>query len=216
MSDLLKLRPYQAVAAFELSVRQPGTYREHLWAEGQAILSTVFVQHLSSGAAVRVRYVDQSLGEAFNEQMDLGGHETITEALSSNKTLITRFHNQPSVVCEVTGGSASFGVFVSMVDATADSDFGFGRTETYCAAVGPAEELVPPVPGQRVQGLSIRCAIDQATSKRLLFSLDGGESFIRLAPGEAFSLSPRGDLRQILLKSLADQTNYEVVLNTSS
>lgn len=216
VSELLKLRHYQAVAAFELEARGPGIYREPLWAEGQAILSTVFVQALSPGASVSVRYVDKSLGEAFNEQMDLGGHETITEALSSNKTLITRFHNQPTVVAEVTGGSATFGVFVSMVDATADSDFGFGRTLTFCDVAGTSNVLLPPSPGPKVQGLSIRCSIDQPNTKRLLFSIDGGQKFIRLAPGEAFSLAPRGDLKQIIVKSLSDQTAYEVVLNTSS
>jgi len=214
--ELIKLRPYQAVAALELSERQAGTYREHLWAEGQAILSTVFVQSITAGARLRVRYLDQSLGEAFHEAMELGGHEVITSSLTSNKTLITRFHNQPTVVCEVIGGSATFGVFISMVDATADADFGFGKTLTFCDAVGTAQVFLPPTAGQKVQGLSVRCSIDQPTSKRLLFSLDGGEKFIKLAPGEAFSLAPRGDLRQIIVKSLADQTSYEVVLNTSS
>lgn len=216
MSELLKLRPYEAVAAFQLAERDAGTYKVTLWAEGQAILSTVFVQSVSPGASVKVRYVDQSLGEAFNEAMELGAHDEITEDLTSNKKLITRFHARPTVVCEVVGGPVNFGVFLSMVEATADADYGFGKTVSYVGSVGTTEKTVPPEAGQSVQGLSVRCSIDQATSKRLLFSLDGGENFIRLAPGEAFAIAPRGNVKQIHLKSVADQTNYEVIINTSS
>lgn len=214
MTDLVKLRPYQAVAVIGLAERSSGVYREAIWAEGQAILSTVFVQSCDPGASVRVRYVDQSLGDANYNALDLGSHEVITENLTSNKKLITRFHSQPSVVAEVVGGSATFGVFISLVDATKDGDFTFGKTLTLVGTVTNTQQLFPAQVGNAVQSLSVRCSGDQTTSNRLLFSLDGGQNFITLSPGEAFSVAPRGILRQIMLKAKAATTAYELVLNT--
>jgi hypothetical protein len=112
------------------------------------------------------------------------------------------------------GGSATFGVFISLVDATKDGDFTFGKTLTLVGTVTNTQQLFPAQASNAVQSLSVRCSGDQTTSNRLLFSLDGGQNFITLSPGEAFSVAPRGILRQIMLKAKAATTAYELVLNT--
>lgn len=215
MAQLIRLQPYEAYAAIPLATRGVGTYTQKLWAEGSGILSTLFVQSVDPGASVKVTYYDVSLGDDLGEQMLLARHDTITTNLQSHKIMVTRFHSKPYMVAEVTGGSATFGVFASLSEANPDADYYAGKTLTFTGElIAPAEIDLPATPERVIQGFSVRCNQDQSNSHRLLFSIDGGLNYIILAPGQAFSLAPRGDLRQLRLKSENNHTVlYEVVMN---
>ena len=212
--QLIRLQPYEPYAAIPLATRGVGTYSQKLWAEGSGLLSTLFVQSVDPGASVKVTYYDVSLGDEYGEQMLLSRHDTITTNLQSHKIMVTRFHSKPYMVAEVVGGSATFGVFVSLSEANPDADYYAGKTLTFTGEILQNEEIFLPANPERViQGFSVRCSSDQGSSHRLAFSMDGGLNYITLSPGQAFSLAPRGDLRQLRLKASNHVVIYEVVMN---
>lgn len=215
--SVIRLRQNETAAVFELSEREPGTYLQPLVADGNAIVSTLYVDALSPGASVRVVFEDIGLSERPGDLITLGSHEIMTEAGSVSKTSITRFHNRPRVRVVVTGGTVSFGHWVTLkTEAISDIQFGLGKTTVFTGSTVVGETTVIEGPGQKpIQQLSIRCAIDQPPGYRLLFSLDG-DNYIKLAPGEAFSVAPRGELTQILIASNGSAVAYEIVILTAA
>jgi|GEM_PF-4374851 len=214
-----KLRPNETVAIKELSPRAPGTYYESLWAEGNALVSTVFVESLDPGASILVTFEDMGLSENQSDKVWLGGHEILNQANAISKTSITRFHNRPRIKTVISGGNVTYGQWLTLkTEAVSDIQFGLGKTTVYTGAttVGQLAAL-PEVAAQPIQQLSIRCAIDQSNSHRLLFSIDGQTNWIKLAPGEAFSVAPRGEIRQIHLDGGASHSvSYEVIILTQA
>lgn len=216
---LFRLRPNETVAIKELSPTLSGTYYQQLWAEGNAVVSTVFVESLTAGASLMVTFEDLGLSDNAADRVWLGGHEILNSANSISKTSITRFHNKPRIKTVVTGGTVTYGQWVTLkTEAVSDIQFGLGKTAVYTGTttVGTVTSL-PATASQPIQQMSIRCAIDQANSRRLLFSIDDQVNWIRLAPGEAFSVAPRGEIRQMHLDGGQDHVvSYEVILLTQA
>jgi hypothetical protein len=216
---LFKLRPNETVAIKELSETAPGTYYQPLWAEGNALVSTVFVESISTGASIMVTFEDVGLSDKSEDKVWLGGHEILDTANAISKTSITRFHNRPRIKTVISGGTVTYGQWLTLkTEAVSDIQFGLGKTTVYTGSttIGTVTSL-PPVVGQPIQQMSIRCAIDQTNSYRLLFSIDGQSNWIKLAPGEAFSVAPRGEIRQIHLDGGVNHSvSYEVVILTQA
>jgi len=216
---LFRLRPNETVAVKELSATPAGTYYNQLWAEGNAIVSTVFVESLDPGASIMVTFEDVGLSESSADKVWLGGHEILNNANAISKTSITRFHNKPRIKTVISGGSVTYGQWVTLkTEAISDIQFGLGKTTVFTGSTTASQlTAIPSSEGQPIQQLSIRCAIDQVNSKRLRFSIDGQTNWIKLAPGEAFSVAPRGEIRQIHLDGGAnDSVFYEVVILTQA
>jgi hypothetical protein len=215
MAEIIRLKPFEPVGILPLQSRAAGVYDQRLWAEGAGLLSTLFVQSIDAGASISAAYYDVSLGDDLGEQMLLGRHDTITSNLQSHKILMTRFYSKPYVRVTLTGGSAIFGVFVAITNPTSDNDYGFGETRTFVGSVDSITAIdLPATPGRVIQGFSVKASSDQGGSHRLAFSMDGGLTYLPLSPGQAFSLAPRGDLRQIRLIAGSNHTvQYEVVMN---
>lgn len=215
MAEIIRLKPFEPVAILPLQSRAAGTYDQKIWAEGAGLLSTLFVQSVSAGASVSAAYYDVSLGDDLGEQMLMGRHDTITTALQSHKILMTRFYSKPYVRVTVTGGTAIFGLFVAITTPTSDNDYGYGETRTFVGSVDQITAVdLPATPGRVIQGFSVKAATDQSSNHRLTFSMDGGLTYLPLSPGQAFSLAPRGDIRQIKLIAGSNHTvDYEVVMN---
>jgi hypothetical protein len=216
---LFRLRPNETVAVKELSATPAGTYYNQLWAEGNAIVSTVFVESLDPGASIMVTFEDVGLSESSADKVWLGGHEILNTANAISKTSITRFHNKPRIKTVISGGSVTYGQWVTLkTEAISDIQFGLGKTTVFTGSTTASQlTAIPSSEGQPIQQLSIRCAIDQVNSKRLRFSIDGQTNWIKLAPGEAFSVAPRGEIRQIHLDGGAnDSVFYEVVILTQA
>lgn len=217
MSPVIRLRQNETVAIYELASRPTGTYYQNLVADGNAIVSTLYVDSVDPGATVRVTFEDIGLSEKPGDMITLGSHEIMTEAGSVSKTSITRFHNRPRVKVVVSGGNVTFGHWVTLkTEAISDIQFGLGKTTVFTGTTPTTGNVTIEGPGQKtIQQLSIRCAIDQNNGHRLLFSLDN-TNFIKLAPGEAFSVAPRGDLTQILITSNGHEVAYEIVILTAA
>lgn len=215
---LIRLRQNETVATFALTSRPAGTYYQDLVADGNAIVSTLFVDEIDPGASVSVTFEDIGLSEKNFDVTFLGNHEVINTAPAISKTSVTRFHNKPRIKVVVTGGSAVFGLWATLKsEAVSDIQFGLGKTSIFVGTTVANLTTTLAGPGEKpIQQLSIRCAIDQSSSHRLGFSLDNGANYIKLAPGEAFSVAPRGEIREIKLIGYVHAVAYEVVLLTST
>jgi hypothetical protein len=91
-----------------------------------------------------------------------------------------------------------------------------GTTDTYTGSVGTTAVNVPASAGNHIDELSIRCAVDQITIKRLEFSLDGGTNWFRLRVGEFYTEEPRGSITQIKIRAAGvgvTSVNYEISMN---
>jgi hypothetical protein len=215
MSDrLFKLRVNETVAIYDLAPRGPGTYVLPLWAEGNALVSTLFVEALDPGASISVTFDDQGMSDNPADSVALGGHETITTPLKASKTAITRFHSRPTIKTIVTGGRVTWGQWLTLkteyVPITATNS---GETLVYTGTTTPGTiTAFPPTPDKLIQQLSVRAVTDQASGHRLKVSLDGQANWLTLSPGEIFAIMPRGELRQIFVDGLTNSTAYEVIL----
>lgn len=98
--------------------RSAGVYTRKMLIEGNAFLSTVFIESIDVGASVEVKYYDFTTGKIVSERFDLTSHSSISSA-GSERIVVTRIHNKP--ICEVTvlNGSARFGVYITAVSYSA-------------------------------------------------------------------------------------------------
>lgn len=215
--SVLRLRQNETVAVFELGTLGPGTYYRNLIADGNALVSTLYLDQCDAGASIRVSFEDVGLSELPSDLVTLGSHEIMTVAQTVSKTSVVRFHNRPRVKVVIVGGSVTFGHWITLkTESVSDIAFGLGKTTVLTGSTLAVGESTLTAPGERlIQQLSIRCAIDQANSHRLLFSLDNGLAWVKLAPGEAFSIAPRGEINHIKIKSNGHEVAYEIVLATS-
>lgn len=96
----------------------------------------------------------------------------------------------------------------------ADSSFPLpntgGSSAHYNGSVGTTSVSVPSTAGASITSFLIE---NTHNSQNLLFSLDGGSTFKTVLPGDAYVVSPRGDLTQITLQGSAAGTTYEIIMN---
>jgi hypothetical protein len=114
-----RLGEYETVTPFELEERSEGVYIQHLHIQGNSLLSSVFVESLSAGASVKVDYFDTTTGAEVGEEYLLGAHPTIVNSGITHRLTVTRIHQMPRVRVTVTGGTATFGVLVTVVTSFA-------------------------------------------------------------------------------------------------
>lgn len=88
-----------------------------------------------------------------------------------------------------------------------------GSTSLFVNTVNTTAVDLPSVAGNRIEELWVNCPSDQASSRRLLFSIDGGSTWVTLMPGEMRYLEPRGFLTQIKVKSAGGDVDYNVTMN---
>lgn len=214
---IIRLLPNETTAILDLIERAPGTYYQSIIADGNALVSTLYVDALSPGATCLVQFDDVGMSERPDDKVALGSHEIMT-AVGVSKTSLTRFHNRPRVKAIVAGGSVTFGLWMTLkTESISDIQFGLGATSVFTGAT-PLIGTIPIVGsnGKQIQQLSIRCAIDQSNNHRLSVSIDNGAHFIKLAPGEAFSVAPRGGITQILIGGNSNAVLYEIVILTAA
>lgn len=72
--------------------------------------------------------------------------------------------------------------------------------------------LLPPAPIGEIKQVYIQCRVQTPSSKRLLYSLDGGSTFNEIAVGGAVAWEPK-DIEQIVLKGNVANVLYDVLMN---
>jgi len=212
--SLINLRPNETVGIFGVETRTQGVYYADLWALGSSILSTLFVETVAPGATILVEFQDIGLSDLPSDVVPLGSHRLIDESDVADKTTITRFHSKPRIKVTISGGSVRFGLWATLkTEHVPDVAINAGSTEVYTGTMTPGViQSFPPVADKPIQQLSVRCATDQSNSHRLKVSIDNQANWITLSPGEIFGIVPRGDIRQIYLDGLTNQTMFEVIL----
>ena len=116
------LNQYQTQILLKLEPRAAGTYQINMLVEGNSLLSSVFVESADPGATVEVKYYDTTTGSLVGERFDLeDAHPVITDATLpvTDRRLVSKIHNKPIMEAIVTGGSVTFGVYVTVVQSFA-------------------------------------------------------------------------------------------------
>lgn len=109
---LLRLSLYETRAIIPLDAYSPGVYEQPLHIEGNSILSSVYFK--SGPGSVKVDYYDTTTGQDDGEEFALDSHDLIS-APTTNRILVTRVHNKPVARITVTGGTATFGIYITVV-----------------------------------------------------------------------------------------------------
>ena len=117
--DILRLGQFESKAIVVLETRPVGVYIQKMAVAGNSILSTVFVESLGAGGSVSVEYFDYGVGSDAGEIVTLNSHATVSTSVTSNRILVTNFHDKPYIQMTVTGASVRFGIYASVVLSTA-------------------------------------------------------------------------------------------------
>jgi len=87
-----------------------------------------------------------------------------------------------------------------------------GNTFQESSTVGAAPINVPAVSGEVISEFIIQCPPDQSDSVRLFVSVDG-VNFLTMTTSGFWGWTPKGEIRQLILKANEPGVKYEVVLN---
>lgn len=100
---------------------------------------------------------------------------------------------------------------VDLIKAEFESTDKEGTTVLYAGSVTTTPTTISNS-GKALDEVSIRCAVDQTITLRLLFSFDN-VTYHKLKVGEMREEEPRGNVTQLYLKALSGTVNYEVAAN---
>ena len=90
-----------------------------------------------------------------------------------------------------------------------------GTTVEYVGAVGVTSTPIPGSDDKFIDQISIRCAVDQSSARRLEFSFDD-TNWSRLKVGEAREEEPRGTIKHVNIRAAGSgvtTVNYEIIIN---
>ena len=91
-----------------------------------------------------------------------------------------------------------------------------GTTDTFISSIGTTSTAIPATPTTPIEEISIRCAVDQPSNRRLEFSFDN-VLFARLRVGESREEEPRGGtIKQVFIRAAGagvTTVNYEIFMN---
>lgn len=87
-----------------------------------------------------------------------------------------------------------------------------GSTTILSGTVGTSNTNLPAVSGGIIAEFNIECMETNSTAQTLLVSINGVD-FKTLQPGDSWTWSPKGDVRQLVIKGGAAGTAYEAVIN---
>jgi hypothetical protein len=79
-------------------------------------------------------------------------------------------------------------------------------------SVGLTPVQFPSTPGFDLIAVYIQCRVQFPSTKRLLYSFDGGVTYSELAPGGAVAWEPK-DIQQVFLQGNAPGVFYDILVN---
>ena len=113
----LRLNQFQTSVALPLEPRVSDTYERRLTLAGNSLLSTLYVTSIDPGATIQVTYWEYTTGEQTGERRDIKAHPLIDASNFSTITphvlIVAPFHREPQLEVVVTGGSATFSVYLT-------------------------------------------------------------------------------------------------------
>jgi hypothetical protein len=114
-----QLQDGQSLDLIPLESRPAGTYYAKLDLSGNSVLSTVLVEAADAGASVLVEYFDFTTGFEIGEGNLLRAHNPLSSGLATDKVLVGNTHDKAYAKATVTGGSATFSVYGTVVSTSA-------------------------------------------------------------------------------------------------
>ena len=100
--------------------RGPGVITQEMLIQGNSILSSVYLHDIDTATSVTVKYYDTTTGgDLLSERFDLDSHDPLSTNGVTDRVTVTRIHNKPVMEVTVAGGSAKFGVLVTVVSSFA-------------------------------------------------------------------------------------------------
>lgn len=113
-----RLQPFETKDVVSLQTFTAGVHIQYLYTEGHALLSTVFVDTISG--SVSVKYFDRSTGQDNGEATLIQTHTTITTPTTSDRKVVSLFHNKPYIEITVVG-TARLGVTITLLASVSGS-----------------------------------------------------------------------------------------------
>jgi hypothetical protein len=123
--------PIRRLTTFESSqLFKRGEYAPEVWTiplqiEGNSLLSSVYVRSMDPGASILCRYYQTTLGQIGEERSPIIEHQLISPGMVdplyglTNIVTVTPIHNKPVLEVTLSGGSADFGVYGTVVQSFA-------------------------------------------------------------------------------------------------
>jgi hypothetical protein len=130
LMSVLTLKQNQTNSIIKRDTYPSGTYTAPMTIEGASMYCSVWVKSIDPGATLLVRYFETTSGNVGEERVVIGAHTLVTSGLIdpqygfTNSISVDKFHNKP--VCEaiLTGGSAEFGVYLTVLGVKSTSGSG--------------------------------------------------------------------------------------------
>lgn len=118
-TEIVKLGENESLEFFKLDSRPAGTYVQLGEIRGNSLLSSLFISSMDPGTSIKINYFDATTGIKLGERFELEGHDLV-ENVALPKTfriVVPRIHNR--VFCEaiITGGSATFSVYTTVLSS---------------------------------------------------------------------------------------------------
>jgi len=121
----LRLDKFQSSIALPLESRGPHTYSRRLVLGGNSLLSTLYVTSIDPGATIQVNYWEFTTGEQSGERREIASHPEMTSTnfttISPHALIVAPFHTEPQLEAIVTGGNATFSIFITCLTSFASA-----------------------------------------------------------------------------------------------
>lgn len=118
---MIQISMGETACGFGVKPRGPGTYTRALTiTNGCALRSSLFISAIDPGATITAIYTDTTTGNNYGESITLGTHGPFDDTLAlpyTDQKIITGYHNKPIVDIVVTGGSVTFGLYLTVCEA---------------------------------------------------------------------------------------------------
>lgn len=88
-----------------------------------------------------------------------------------------------------------------------------GTTTHFSGTLTTSNVSLPASATTVISELIFKCPYQTPTSRTCLISFDGGTNFFALAVGEFIGWTPKGRIRQVVVKSNTAGTTYDMVMN---
>jgi hypothetical protein len=104
------------------------------------------------------------------------------------------------------------GLLEDIADNTGGASSASQDTLQFEGSVGTTPIDLPGVAGGEITQVIFSCRVQAPSSRRLLFSVDGGSTFFTLSPGSMVGWEPK-DIEQVQIKGNVAGVLYDVLIN---
>jgi hypothetical protein len=118
-AGIIRLGIYDTIALVPVSSFPAGDYLIKSATYSNSILSTLWVKEIDPGAEILCRWYDIGPGSGSmpGEKIYIAAHKLISTSDTSDRRLVSGIHNKAFLEISITGGNATFGVYITAVSS---------------------------------------------------------------------------------------------------